>query len=475
MKPFLISIIEFKIYQLPIAIWLLVVASVYLTIKLRFINFRMIPNAYFALVKDTEKAVSKEDKKQKMSPLKAFFIQISATLGLGNISGSVFALYTGGPGVILWIIILAPLFSIVRFNEIILGQVYKQKNKKTGKMVGNLAFILSKGFSNKYVKVTGLIWGGIYSIIMIFNVSIWSGFQLNQSIASLTNSTGIFNKNSNSIALFPTILTIIMLCLVFFLLNGGIKRIANAMQTMISAMITIYFLLFVWTLVAKYSCVPSVLRLIFQSAFNFKAVTGGAITAILVGANRLVLAAEIGIGTGCIPYASFTEKYFAKQAFFGLIETVLVAFMISIGAIMLLLLGADINSVAPNDIGINLTKNLVSNGLGVIPNIALLITVFCFSFTTLVGNGYYIDTMIRFFFPNIKTFFVMFVYILTSAVLSAINAFSLISIIDILLHIVILLNLVTIASFAKVSQSHLDKYLYRIKTFKKDVNKGVSK
>src|SRR5258708_24491781 len=80
-----------------------IVSGVFITISLRFIQFR-----YFA---DTWKSLRKPPAsasvgRSEMSSLSAFLNALSASLGNGSIAGMATALAAGGPGAAFWVFVL---------------------------------------------------------------------------------------------------------------------------------------------------------------------------------------------------------------------------------------------------------------------------------------------------------------------------------------------------------------------------------
>ena len=65
----------------------------------------------------------REGSRGTMSPLQAACTALSASIGTGNIVGTAQALLMGGPGALLWLWIGAVPGMLVRYGEIVLGQL----------------------------------------------------------------------------------------------------------------------------------------------------------------------------------------------------------------------------------------------------------------------------------------------------------------------------------------------------------------
>ena len=456
---------EIKLYGMPPILYCITVSALYLNFKFKFINLKSFKYAPIALIKDTEGIGDQSD--NSISPIKSFFLQISATLGLGNIAGSLFAYYFGGPGSAVWLLIFSMFFSVIRFNEIILGKVYKQEDKDTGITTGGMGFVLFKGFKSKVMRIIGRYLGNVYSLLLGVAVLMFSGFQLNQGISALIFGRSTIFTSSGKLSLTGILLSFIILSFVFWISINSVRKISNIMQNMIMIMVGTYLFLCLYIIIVKYKALPNALHLIFYSAFNPKALVAGSFGAIISAFNRIVLATEAGLGTGCMPYASSTEKYLARQAFFSIVESTLVSFIIAIGVLILILMDIDIGNISQSNIGIGITRDLIGNSIGFIPKVAFLLVVFCFSFTTLIGNCYYFESVCRYFYPKSNIILSCFAYISIVMCLSVNEGVFLIKTIDAILSVVIFISIFGALSFASISKHHIDIYINRIRNLKK--------
>lgn len=124
---------------------LLLVASLYLTINLKFIQFRH----FFYMMIQTFGSVNKTPKGEgTITPRQALTSALSSTIGAANIVGVPTAIMMGGPGAVFWMIVIAFLGMALKFSENVLGVHYREKNKK-GEFVGGPTYYMKKGFKNK--------------------------------------------------------------------------------------------------------------------------------------------------------------------------------------------------------------------------------------------------------------------------------------------------------------------------------------
>ena len=112
-------------YTYPLLI-LLVGAGVYFTVRTRFVQGRLLGEAFRVLL---EKAEVKDGKKQ-VSSFQALMISTASRVGTGNIAGIATAIAAGGPGAVFWMWVMAVIGSASAFIESTLAQVYKVKDGK---------------------------------------------------------------------------------------------------------------------------------------------------------------------------------------------------------------------------------------------------------------------------------------------------------------------------------------------------------
>ena len=89
----------------PVMLVLLVGTGIFLTVRLKFLPWR---NLHYAL----HSVLSKEARTTKrgtgdVSPFSALMTALAATIGTGNIIGVATAMFSGGPGALVWMWISA--------------------------------------------------------------------------------------------------------------------------------------------------------------------------------------------------------------------------------------------------------------------------------------------------------------------------------------------------------------------------------
>lgn len=145
-------------WGMPLVI-LVVGAGIYFSIRMKFPQFRYMKEMVRIMG-------SGRDSEHGLSPLKTFIFTAARSVGVGNIAGMAAALFTGGPGSIFWLWVLALVGSSVALIEAILAQTFRVK--VFGEYRGGPAYYMSRGMKNKKV---GKVFGMAYAIVTVIGVA----------------------------------------------------------------------------------------------------------------------------------------------------------------------------------------------------------------------------------------------------------------------------------------------------------------
>ena len=153
--------------NVPFLVLWLIVGGVYLTVKMSFINFHILPHAIDII---RGKYLHK-DLKGEITPFAALTTALSATVGLGNIAGVAIAISIGGAGATFWMIIAGLLGMTLKFTEVTLSLQYRTF-LKDGSVMGGAMQYLSQGLASKGFPR----FGKYLSIWSAFSGSCWRGY-----------------------------------------------------------------------------------------------------------------------------------------------------------------------------------------------------------------------------------------------------------------------------------------------------------
>ncbi|WP_341300132.1 alanine/glycine:cation symporter family protein [Lysinibacillus sp. FSL H8-0500] len=248
-------------------------------------------------IKDMFVLMFKGEKSEKgISSFQAMSIALSGRVGTGNIAGTATAIGMGGPGAVFWMWAIAFIGAATAYVESTLAQIYKEE--KDTEYRGGPAFYLEKGTGQKW-------FGVLFAVVAVIAMLIlMPGVQSNAISVAVENAFG----------LAPWITGVIIVVLLGAIIIGGVKSIANAAQVIVPFMAAAYIIMAIIIIAMNISEIPSVIALIFSSAFGAQEIFGGIIgSAIAWGVKRGIYSNEAGQGTGAHPAAAAEVSHPAKQ------------------------------------------------------------------------------------------------------------------------------------------------------------------
>lgn len=353
------------VWGLPLIIFL-VGTGIFLTIRLSFFSFRMLPHSLKMLF-------TKQDDKSAgdISHFQAVMTALAATVGTGNVVGVATAVVIGGPGAVFWMWMTALVGMATKYAEGILGVKYRQKNAK-GEMSGGPMYYLEHGLGQKWL-------GVLFAFFAVFAAIFGIGNMIQANAASGV-ALDVFN--------IPTWLTgVIMAVLIGLVLLGGIRSIGRTAGILVPFMIVFYLVAGIAIMILNLDLIPAAVGLIFTDAFTGNAVAGGALgTVIRMGVARGLFSNEAGLGTGGIAAAAAKTDVPARQALISMtqvfIDTIIVCSITGITLVM-----ADMYTTGVE--GAALTAQSFELFLPGVGNYVVAITLLVFIFSTILGWGYF--------------------------------------------------------------------------------------
>ncbi|MCR4340292.1 MAG: alanine:cation symporter family protein [Gemmatimonadaceae bacterium] len=369
-------------HTLPLVVFWLVVAAVFLTFRMGFINFRAFGHA----LNVTAGKYTDPRQTGEVSHFQALTAALSATVGLGNIAGVAIAISIGGPGATFWMIIAGLIGMTSKFTEVTLGQQYREV-RPDGRIMGGAMFYLSKGLAEKGMARFGKVLAVMFAILCIGG-SFGGGnaFQVNQSLNAIQEQVPFLAAN-------PWVYGLVMAVLVGIVIIGGIKRIAHVTEKLVPFMIGVYVLASIYILIVNAGAIPTAFAAIVQQAFSPDAAYGGIIGTLVVGFQRAAFSNEAGAGSAAIAHSAAKTEYPVREGIVALLEpfidTVVVCTMT---ALVIVITGAYNNpeyaDLVANSKGAALTSRAMGEHLAWFPWI-LSAAVLMFAYSTMISWSYY--------------------------------------------------------------------------------------
>ncbi|GGE71773.1 alanine/glycine:cation symporter family protein [Nesterenkonia cremea] len=327
----------------PWLVWLCLLAGLFFTIRAKLVQFGQVPN----MIRNLREGSSSKD---GISSFQALTMSLSGRVGAGNIAGVAVAIASGGPGAVFWMWVVALLGAATSFVESTLGQIFKERDPRTGEYRGGPAFYFEKAYQHTRAAVPMKIYAWIFAVVSVIALGIFlPGIQTDTMSGALTSAFPVLDRWMIGVVLALVLGVIII---------GGVKRIAHFTSVVVPFMAVGYIIIALIVLLANLSEVPAMLQLIFESAFGAHAVFGGILgAAIDQGVRRGIYSNEAGQGTGPHAAAATEVSHPAKQgvvqAFAVYIDTLIVC-----SATAFLILSTGMFQVFDGD------ENLVGEGGG---------------------------------------------------------------------------------------------------------------
>lgn len=404
-----------------VVIALLVGCALYFTIRTRGVQFRM-PGEMIRIMLGSD--TGKSDR-NKIGSFKAFSVALASRVGTGNLAGVASAIFVGGPGAVFWMWVMALLGSATAFVEATLAQLYKRRGRDS--FYGGPAYYMQHGLHRRWM-------GVIFAVLITITFGVANQFVQSTTIAeALSGTLGVSKPVIGLVLAFSVLLTI----------WGGISRISRFSSFIVPIMAVGYLLLTVVVLGINARVIPSVFRLIFDSAFGLRQAAGGAVgMAIMQGVRRGLFSNEAGEGSApnaaAIADTTHPVKQGLLQALGVFVDTIIIC---SCTALMILVSGVDIKGAD----GITLTTNAIEAVIGPAGRVFVTIAVILFAYSTVVGNYFYGETNIRFISSN--PLYVKIFRLLTSVIVFGGSVMALQtawSIVDISMGLMTIVNLIAI-------------------------------
>ncbi len=375
----IVSFLNGIIWSAYVLIPLLLFTGLYFTIKSRFLQVRMLPEMIKSI---THKPAHTDD--DAVSSFEAFTVGLASRVGTGNLAGVAIAIVVGGAGSVFWMWVVAILGAVSAFVESTLAQLYKVKDEEV-KFRGGPAYYMRDGLGSKAM--------GVFFAILIslcFGL-IFNAVQSNTIVSAFSNSLSIENTK-----ILAVVVGLVLVLLTAYILFSGTKKIAEFTSKMVPFMAYLYLIIAAIVIILRINEIPTVLTMIFSQAFTGQAVVGGGLgVTIMMGVKRGLFSNEAGMGSAPNAAASAETDHPVRQ---GLIQSLGVYIdtlvICSATAFIILVSGIELDPAATD--GISVTMNALAAVTGQWAVYFLLVAIFFFAFSSILGNYYYAQSNIEY-------------------------------------------------------------------------------
>ncbi len=394
----------FKLAGMPLIVLWLVAGSVYLTLRMGFINVRGLGHGLAIL----RGKYDDPDEVGEVSHFQALATAMSATVGLGNIAGVAIALQLGGPGAVLWMTVAGLLGMTTKFTECTLAQQYRIVSE--GQVLGGPMYYLSQGLAERGLKPMGQLLAATFAILCMAG-ALGGGnmFQANQSgiaIAALGDQlhwSWLGQTWVYGLALALAVAAVII---------GGLQRIAQVASTIVPTMVGLYLTAALWIILHHLGDIPIAMGQIWHSAWHPGAIEGGIVGVMVQGLQRGVFSNGAGTGAAAIAHATTKNPEPVREGIVALLEPLIDTVVIcNLTALVCLLTGVYQPGGVVN--GIELTTAAFAMEIPAM-TWGMAVIVCLFSFSTIISCFYYGEACWRYLFGGQGLLAYKLIYIVAS-------------------------------------------------------------
>lgn len=425
-----------------VLIALLIFAGIYFSIRTKFVQFRLVPDAI--------KSLTESSNGEKVSSFQALMISTACRVGTGNIAGVAIAIVLGGPGAVFWMWIMALLGAASAFVESTLAQVYKVKNGNSFR--GGPSYYMQKALGKRWL---GMLFAVIFTICFAYAFNALQSFTISSSLEYY------INNYSNSI--YPFIVGVILAILAALVIFGGVHRIGFVTSYIVPLMSLSYIALGLCIIILNFKSIPQMFFEIFKDAFDFKSIFSGFLgSSLMFGIKKGLYSNEAGMGSAPNAAATADCTHPVKQGMVQVISVFIDTILIcSNTAFIVLLSGVRRDGSL---LGIPFVQAAVSSQIGEIGIHFITFSIFAFAFSSIIGNCCYAESTLL-FIKNNKTFLNVFRFTCLIAVFLGVLAEVHIvwGVAEILMGLMAILNIITILLVGNISFKTLKDYILQKK------------
>ncbi len=427
-----------------ILVFLLVFCAIYFTARTKFVQIRYLKDMFTQLFEKKHVEGAKS-----ISSFQAMMVSTASRVGTGNIAGIATAVAMGGPGAIFWMWLMALFGAASAFVESTLAQIWKVRGKD-GEFRGGPAYYIQQALGQRWL-------GIVFAVLLIICYAYgFNGLQAYNMASALEYYIPDYATNGTAV-----VLGIVLMVMTAFVIFGGSKRISIISSILVPVMAIAYLALGFGITILNINLLPQAFGYIFQSAFDFQSIFGGfAGSVVVLGLKRGLFSNEAGMGSAPNAAATASVSHPVKQ---GLVQTLSVyldtMLVCTCSAFIVLIFYVNSGGTFGDLNGMPLVQMAINSQVGEIGIHIVTFAIFCFAFSSLIGNYFYAESNIRFITKSKTVLFVFRLTCLAAIMIGCLNNFTLAwNFADITMAFMAIVNLVAIFLLGKWAFKALDDY-----------------
>lgn len=368
--------------------------SVYLSVKLKFQNYKI-----------NIKELIRNDKT-------SLYLTLGTKVGVGSIIGTTSSIIIGGFSSVIWIILFSILTTSIIYYEAYFGR--KNRVKLNNDYIGGPNFIVK----NKLLSFISLI------LLLLIYTFMFQMIQMNTISNMILLNVNISKK----------LILIVFLIILLVTINLKIKEILNIMNKIVPIMCLFFIIICLYGIINNYDILSFSIKIYLKDIFSIKSILCG----MIIGIKRSIFMNELLIGTTSLSASTdkndinISIKYQILSIFFITITMTLL-----ISSLILIYI---YNNPIINDYNL-LINNIFHTTYGSIGTLFLIIILILFGFTTILSGFYIGKTNIEYLTKSkliLNIFKLLFIVVTLSGII--INNFFIWKYLDNLIFIMIIIN-----------------------------------
>lgn len=289
---------------------LLLGTGVFLTIRLRFLQFR----GWRTILKRTFGSLKEKpagENRTALTQFQTFSTALAAAMGTGNIIGVAAALCIGGPGAVFWMWFSALLGMALTYSENVLALRYARTLPDGRRVSGPMAY-LRFGLHSRVL-------AAFYAVCCV---------AASLGMGNMTQSSAISTLARQAFSLPPLWTAVGVAVLLGIILLRGTSCTGKVIQWLMPLLSAVYLLAALGVIVTHHDALPGAFRDIFCGAFGIRAVGGGISGAVLkqavqTGLRHGIFSNEAGLGSSALVHAGGSSEDAALQGMWSMVEVAL--------------------------------------------------------------------------------------------------------------------------------------------------------
>ncbi|BDC35124.1 sodium:alanine symporter [Candidatus Dependentiae bacterium Noda2021] len=276
------------------------------TVALRFLQIRYFAKAWQWTLRPEKKEVNAA---ADMSPLQAFINALNIGIGNGSLAGMATAVYSGGPGAALWVVIISILLMAVRYAEVFLASYFAAHSLEKSTIGGPMLYLRA-------------VPGGSYLAYAYALLCALFGF----AMAAIMQSNSIRLAVERTFNVSPYVIATIFMLFVAYVVVGGAQRVVAISEKIVPIKVGVFFASSFVVLLYHYKNIIPALKLIINSGLSSQAILGGVAgytvqQAMRFGMVRSINATETGLGTAAIFFGGTKSQTPVKDSIMTMLST----------------------------------------------------------------------------------------------------------------------------------------------------------